>query len=594
MMDSDDEREESASWKGVPGVIVLINVFDPSNHNTAAMGHAATCRMLKHYLRTSSSHYIGVSLYGTEDSDSSAFGIKGVTDIIALSTPALDEFKKLRDLNLSTFKQAKDFELSGALWHCSKVFANCKKQLSSRTVILLTRLDTPPVKADQQPTLKRVDDLVDSNIDIKVINVSPDDYDVDLYYEIFLKAANKGKDFILPKPIWDPKDIETVIHQQSHRHLAVARLTFDIGTGFSISVGVYNLLIRSSHYLNKKVNLESETNEIVTSVTKMMKKSTAEQNSESPMDVDNEEREPKKMPVLKSEVLHYQQYGGERIEFADNELKKIRNPFGPPMLKLLGFKPSRIMCKEKWFLKTGYFLFPNESIIEGSTMPFKAMHQACVETSMVAICVLCTRVNSRPHIVALSPCSHPLGLDVEIGFDVIQIPFVENVRDMPAVEKDETAVSDVQKRFMKGILQQLKFEYKFDMFENPKVQSEFRAIEAIALNEVDIEQFVDTTTPSPEKFEGVQEDLFEELFGPFGPVAPKRPATQRENGGGSKKAKTEFDETEIEERVKFQTVNKYTVPQLRELLKRKQDSSMPALNGLKKDELCNLVYQHYG
>lgn len=593
-MDSDDEREEFVSWKGVPGVIVLINVFDPSNNNTAAVAHVATCRMLKQYLRASSSHYVGVSLFGTEDSDSSAFGIKGVTDIFALTTPALDDFKTLRDVNLSKYKQAKDFELSGALWHCSKMFANCKKQLSARTVILLTRLDTPPVKTDQKPTLKRVDDLVESNIDLRVINVSATDYEVDIFYEILLKAANKGKDFILPKPIWDSTEIERIMHQQSHRHLAVARLTFEIGNGFAISVGVYNLLIRSSHFLNKKVNLDRESNEIVTSVTKTMKVNTAELDSETPMEIDNEQAEQKEMPLLKSEILHYQQYGGERIEFTDNELKKIRNPFGPPMLKLLGFKPARIMCKEKWFLKTGYFLFPNENIIEGSTVPFKAMHQACIETCTVAICVLCTRVNSKPHIVALSPCSRPLGLDVEIGFDVIQIPFVENVRDISnVVEDDETSVSDEQKIFMKDLLQSLHFDYKFDMFENPKVQSEFRAIEAIALDEDDIEPFVDTTKPQSEKFEGIQEDIFEELFGPFGPVAPKRPAAQRENNGGSKKTKIELDETEIENRVKFQTVNKYTVPQLKELLKRKNDSSMPALNGLKKDELCNLVYQYY-
>lgn len=585
---NDDNDEEIATWRGVPGVIVLLNVFDPSNKNTATVGHVATCRMVRHYLRSSSSELVGVCLYGTEDSNVSAFGTKSVIDVIPLTAPTLKDFKKLREIDVSSYEAPKEFKMSDALGACSIMFRNCKKQLLSRTVIILTRLDAAPV--DQKPTLIRVRDLVDFNTDLRIVNIAEDEYEAHEFYTKFLKEANKGKDIDIPKPIWNAKEIEKLMHLQSHRNLAVAKLKFQIDEGFVIGVSVYKLLTKTQH---KKINLDRVDNAVVSSSTKAVKVYTSN-NDEAPMEVDDrEENSLKAMPLLKSEMLYYQEFGGERVEFTDEEMKKLKNPFGPPMIKLLGFKPTDILCKEKWFLKSGYFLFTNENIIEGSTVAFKAMHQACVDTKMVAISVLSTRVNAKPSIVALAPCTHPLGLDVEIGFDVIHIPFVENVRDLPEVEDDEdTAISRQQKGLMKDILETLKFDYRSDMFENPKLQCEYRAVEAIALEEDDLDPFVDTTKQSADKFEDIHADHFEELFGPFEMSAPKR-SIPKESGRNSKRVKSEdLDGSDLKYRVESRTVDKYTVAQLREVLRDIGPEKL-TLTGVKKAELVDLVYKHY-
>lgn len=587
---NDDFDEEVASWKGVPGVVVLVNVYDPSNKNTATVAQVATCRTVRDYLRSSSSELLGVCLYGTEDSNVSAFGTKSVIDVIPLTAPTLNDFKKLREIDVSSYELPEEFKMSDALGACSLMFRNCKKQLLSRTVIILTRLDVAPVDHDQKPTLIRVRDLVDFNTDIRIVNIAEDKYEADGFYTKFLKEANKGKDVDIPNPIWDAKEIAKMMHQQSHRNLAVAKLKFQIEEEFVIGVGVYKLLTKTQH---KKSNLDRTDNALVTSTTKSVKVYTSN-NDETPMEVDDGEETVKTMPLLKSETLYYQEFGGEKVEFTDEEMKKLKNPFGPPIIKLLGFKPANIMCKEKWFLKSGYFLFPNEDIIEGSTVAFKAMHQACVDTKMVAISVLSTRVNAKPSIVALAPCTHPLGLDVEIGFDVIPIPFVENVRDLPEIEDDEdTKVSREQKGFMKDILGKLKFDYRSDMFENPKLQCEYRAVEAIALEEGELDPFVDTTQASTDRFEDIHADNFEELFGPFETSAPKR-SIARESGRNTKKAKTEdFDESDLKERVDSGTVDKYTVPQLKDVLRQIIKPEAQGLTGLKKAQLVELVYKHY-
>ncbi|KAJ8717324.1 hypothetical protein PYW08_005723 [Mythimna loreyi] len=591
-MSSDEETEEYSSWKGIPATLICINIYGPGKLNSAQVAHAATCRMMRQYLRVSSSQLTGVCLFGTEGSNTSVFGIKSVEEVFPLSLPSLDDYKKLKSIDISSLTQSKDLILSDVLWYCNKAFASCKKQLSTRTVIILSRLDIPPLQSDEKPALKRVVDLVDSNIEIKLLNISESDYEKNTFYTKFLIEANKGEEVALPKPVWDHKEVEQLMHQQSHRHLAVARLNFEIGEGLSIGVGVYNLLKSYGQTQQKTVDLHRDTNEILTSVNKTMKVKVP--NVEH-MDVDEQDTEQQTgpVPLLKSEEIHYVTYGEEKIEFTADERKALSNPFGPPMLKLLGFKPVSIMCKEKWYFKSGYFLFPNETIIEGSTVAFKALHQACTEMEKVAICVLCTRVNARPTIVALCPTSKPLGLNADIGFDIICIPFVENVRNIPTFEEDEDIeIATVNKTFMKDILNNLQFNYKPDMFENPKLQAQYNAIEAIALEDEEVEPFRDTTKPDIKSFQEIQDDLFYELFGPFGASAGKKHAS---SGGGpdSKRAKVvDIDENLLQNRLSNQKVKDYTVAQLKDILKYKEISGLPALTGLKKGELVDLVYKH--
>uniref|UniRef100_A0A2H1X3H1 SFRICE_035941 n=1 Tax=Spodoptera frugiperda TaxID=7108 RepID=A0A2H1X3H1_SPOFR len=595
-MSSDDETEQFQSWKGIPATLICINIYGPCKAYSAQLAHTATCRMMRQYLRRASSQLVGVCVYGTEGSNTSVLGIQTVEEIFPLSSPSVEAYKKLRKVDISSLKEAKEMILSDVLWYCNKAFASCKKQLSTRTVIMLSRLDVSPVPTDVKPSLKRVGDLADSNIQINLINISESDYEVDSYYTDFLIQATKQDEVILPKPISNHTEVEQLMYMESHRNLAVARLGFEIGEGFAIGVGVYNLLKSYGDMQMKRSDLDSDTSAVLTSVNKTLKTKVANEDEE--MDCDEQDRTASRpVPVLQSELLYSLQYGGENIEFTAEEKKMLGNPFGPPTLKLLGFKPASVMRKEKWHLKSNYFLFPSESIIEGSVVAFKALHQACTEMNKVAICVLCTRVNARPIIVALSPTSKPLGLDVDLGFDVICIPFIENVRNIPIIEDDDDdeKITKTDKGIMTDIMNQLKFDYKPDMFQNPKTQSLYNAIEAIALEDADVEPFIDTTKPNEKRFEGIQDDLFYEIFGPFtiSSATLKKPASSS-GGPESKRAKLSagVDENVLKERLENNTIETYTVAQLKEILKYKEIPHLPALTGLRKGELVDLVYKY--
>ncbi|CAG9563889.1 unnamed protein product [Danaus chrysippus] len=589
-MESDDEYDDEPMWKGTPGTIILINIFEKSKYNASSNAQVATCQLIRQYLRSASSHYISVCFYGTEESNTSTFDVIPVLQIFPLSAPSLENYEKLKNTNICNLVEAKEFNLSDVLWHCSKMFNSCKKKLSSRTVVMLTRLDVPPAPSDRDRTLNRAIDLVDSNIDIKIINISETEYAIDKYYEKLLKIANRGNDCIPPQPVWNIKDIEKIVFQETHRNIAIAKLNFEIGDNFNIGVSVYTLLKKAGQNNKKNVDLDRESNAIVTSVTNTLKVSN------DVIDEDSQDRSERKVPLLKSELLHYQEFGGERVEFTDEEMKMIKNPFGPPMMKLLGFKPASIICKEKWYFKIGQFLYPNESIVEGSTIAFKALHKACTDMKMVALCILCTRVNSRPVIVALSPCVKPLNLNIDIGFDIVNIPFVEHVRELnvkdDANEDENLVVEIAHKGLMKDIINSTTIDYQPDMFEDPKLQSKYRAIEALALDEDETEPFIDTTKPSIERFQNLPDDLFEELFGPFTSMTLKR-SYPKVTSQQTKKPKIEnFDEELFNTKLKERKIESYTVAQLKNILKYRNIQNLPALNGLKKAELVNLVYTH--
>lgn len=593
-MDSDDEQEESrVSYQGLSGCIILINCYDPLSLNTASKSFEATCEMVRENMRRANSRVIGVCLYGIKETNSSGMAVQNMKQILPLGIPCLQEFQSLLSENINTYGQATDMKLSDVLWQCNKMFTQYRKLLAERTVIILTRLDTPPVQMDRRPTLKRVLDLTELDIALKLVNISKETYKVDPFYEQLLETINKGNEISIPNPVWKSDEIQSQMRQHTHRHLALARLSLQIGD-MSIGVGVYKLVQPCA--MPKKARMLKSTNEIVTSLNRTLKSiPTFEDNNEVE---DVQQDTTKNVPLLKSETLFYQIIGNEKIEFTTNEIDKIKNPFEPRVMKLLGFKPNHILQKEKWFLKSCSFLFPNETIIEGSTIAFKALHQACIDTSMIALCVLCTRANSKPNIVALNPCVKPLGLDIDIGFDIIYIPFLENMKDIPDITIDDGEIQTPDQAhsiFMKDILDTLTFEYKSDTFENPRLQCLYRAIESLALNEESTKPFVDTTKPEQSRFQTVDSEVFYELFGPFGAIAKKRPASTENSI--PKRATTSHHDNIDEElltcRIERNHIDKYTVKELKDILKWINPPQLPALTGLKKGELVNLVYKYY-
>ncbi len=68
----------------------------------------------------------------------------------------------------------------------------------------------------------------------------------------------------------------------------------------------------------------------------------------------------------------------------------------------MGFKPvARV--KQQYNIHNSYFLYPEESAIQGSTTVLTALYRELLAQSKAAICRFIPRVNSAPAFVALLP-----------------------------------------------------------------------------------------------------------------------------------------------------------------------------------------------
>ena len=109
---------------------------------------------------------------------------------------------------------------------------------------------------------------------------------------------------------------------------------------------------------------------------------------------------------------------------------------------LMGFKP-RSRLKDQYCVKKPYFLYPDESVVEGSTKLFYTMLLTLHEQNKVAICRLITMDRGEPRFVALLPQLEELDDHhnqlTPPGFHVITLPYAEEMRKVPHGEAQPEA-----------------------------------------------------------------------------------------------------------------------------------------------------------
>jgi ATP-dependent DNA helicase 2 subunit 1 len=307
-----------------------------------------------------------------------------------------------------------------------------------------------------------------------------------------------------------------------------------LGPGLELGVGVY-CMVRET----KKpsfVSLYKKTNEEVKTQTKLLCQDTGS-------------------VLLPTDIKYYQMLGDEKVKFEKEEMDEIKK-FGDTGINLLGF---RAISKLKWhhYVKPASFIYPDETVVNGSTTLFSALHQKCIARKVAAICKFLPRANSCPQIVALVPQEEELDeCNVQIcppGFNVIFLPYAEDLRkvDLPKPSK----ASDEQIDKAKKIIRKLMFNFQSESFENPVLQKHYRTLEAIALEHENVEEINDLTLPDVNQIDKRAGKVIDEfkltVFPPgFNPDAriTKRKATTE--GGQTKKPKVDPNSVDVESTAK--------------------------------------------
>ncbi|KAK2094574.1 X-ray repair cross-complementing protein 6 [Saguinus oedipus] len=525
---------------------------------------------------------LAVVFYGTEK-DKNSVNFKNIYVLQELDNPGakrileLDQFKGQQGQKRfqELMGHGSDYSLSEVLWVCANLFSDVQFKMSHKRIMLFTNEDNPhgndSAKASRART--KAGDLRDTGIFLDLMHLKkPGGFDISLFYRDIISIAEDEDLRVHFEESSKLEDLLRKVRAKETRKRALSRLKLKLNKDIVISVGIYNLVQKALK--PPPIKLYRETNEPVKTKTQTFNTSTGGL-------------------LLPSDTKRSQIYGSRQIILEKEETEELKR-FDDPGLMLMGFKPV-VMLKKHHYLRPSLFVYPEESLVIGSSTLFSALLIKCLEKEVAALCRYTPRRNIPSYFVALVPQDEELD-DQKIqvtppGFQLVFLPFADDKRKMPFTEKIMATPEQVDK--MKAIVEKLRFTYRSDSFENPVLQQHFRNLEALALDLMEPEQAVDLTLPKVEAMNkrlGSLVDEFKELVYPpdYNPEGKVTKRKHDNEGSGSKRPKVEYSEEELKTHISKGTLGKFTVPMLKEACR-----AYGLKSGLKKQELLEALTKHF-
>ncbi|XP_068955523.1 X-ray repair cross-complementing protein 6 isoform X2 [Petaurus breviceps papuanus] len=546
------EAEGNSKYSGRDSLIFLVDaskaMFEPQDEDQGTSFDLTIQCIQSVYsskIISSDRDLLAVVFYGT-DKDKNSVNFRNVYVLHELDTPGakrireFDQFKgeKGEEHFRELIGHGSDYSLSEALWVCANLFSAVRLKMSHKRIMLFTNDDNPhgkdSAKASRAKT--KASDLRDTGIFLDLMNLKkPGGFDVSLFYRDIITPAQDEDLGVHFEESGKLEDLLRKVRAKETRKRSLARLKLKLGKDVALTVGIFNMVQKAVR--PSPVRLYRETNEQVKTKTRTFNVETGSL-------------------LLPSDTKRAQMYGGHQIVMEKEETEELKK-FDEPGLVLIGFKPL-FMLKQHHFLRPSLFVYPEESLVNGSTTLFTALLTKCLEKEVLALCRYTPRQSSPPCFVALVPQEEELDAqNVQVtppGFQLVFLPYADDKRKVPFTEKVTANPEQVDK--MKAIVRKLRFKYRSDSFENPVLQQYFRNLEALALEKEECEHAPDLTHGS---------------------------------GPGEKQPKLELSEEELKAHVQKGTLGKLTVPILKEACRvhRLKASST------KKQELLDLLTQHF-
>ncbi|XP_051524141.1 X-ray repair cross-complementing protein 5-like [Myxocyprinus asiaticus] len=466
--------------------------------------------------------------------------------------------------------------LGDALWCCSNLYSDIKLRLSHKRLMIFTCRDNPhggDNAKDRQARTKAAD-LKETGVVVDLMHLTkPGGFNVSLFFCDIVSPPEEERELGLQlEPCEKLEDLQKRVRAKELKKRAQSRLTFSLGEGVNLAVGVYVLSRTATK--PSAVRLSRDNNEPVRSKTRIFHTHSGSL-------------------LLPSDTKRAQVYGNKQIVMVKDEVDEIKK-FDDPGLVLMGFKPMDRL-KLHHHLRPALFIYPEEEQISGSSCMFTALLLKCSEKNAFALCKYIPRRNTPPRFVALVPQREELDKSqtqaTPPGFHVIFLPYADDIRTLDAHRCPSASDEQVDK--MKEIVHKLCFKYKSDAYENPILQQHYRNLEALALDMLAPEPIEDFTMPKVKMIDdhlGSLAQEFKDLVCPLGynpegkPAAKHKPA-ESGGGGAEKKPKVEMSEQELRDLVAKGTLCKLTVPVLKDACKQFGVRT----TGTKKQELIDAL-----
>lgn len=514
---------------------------------------------LKQKLSWNRQDWMGLVLFGTKECvpQSDMKNILTIQKLLPVSLDCLKEVIKIDEEN--KWEQYRDsassteYPLHDVLLHSAQLFYTMNVTMPVKRVILFTCQDNPQLSNDEKHRIRaQAKAYNDLSINLFIVGLG-ESWDHNLFYKD-LEILSRGIDADLYKTTSVNDLMDQVILMSRNMASLPCRFSEDV----CIDIVLRNFVAKTQYL--KPVKISRETNAPLTSITfyKVAKEEGEDEDDENETDLMQTQR-------LSATDLQYSiKCGGERVSFNWRE-KKTMKAIGTPGINILGIKPISFTLLNHF--AAPYFLSPShKSTRKDNDLFFDALVNKCNEKKLMIIAIVTIRKRSPPLLYAMLPYVD------KGGFYLYRMPFQDEVRILndkfpQYVFDQKTTKCPSNPRaitLLEEIIKKIGINDEPKMCSNPKLQSQLKAIEALALDLRQSESFVDETLPQTERMREKVKDLLEKYNSIFEIDEPPIKMFK-----GSKEATEKFEsltKEQIRELVKNNSIRGYNMPQLKTLL----------------------------
>lgn len=606
--EDDDEQIDDSGYKTVKdAVLFAIDISDSmlkkpedstgKKEDTDSPALAAlkcAYQLMQQRIISNPNDMMGILLFGTEQSkfsEEESMTYPNCYILSDLDVPAAADVKRLRNLveeeqeasNLLVPSKS-DVSLGNVLFCANRIFTTRAPNFSSRRLFLVTDNDQPHTEDKQlrSAAAVRAKDLYDLGVIIELFPIARPDtgFDRSRFYDDIV-YRNIPNDPEAPAPISHAarasksgdgisllQSLLSSISSKAAPRRALFSLPFEIGPGLKIGIKGYILIKRQEVVRSCYIWTGGEKLQIAVGATSQLAEDSARK-------------------IEKVEIKRAFTFGGEKIIFTDEELKKVRH-LGDPLLRVIGFKPLSMLPIWASY-RASMFVYPDDADFIGSTRTFSALQQNMLKKEKFALCWFIPRRNATPVLAAAIPGAEKLDDEgnqiTPPGLWLVPLPTADDIRQNPDTELVRAPDSLVD--LMRVVVQQLmlpKQVYDPKKYPNPHLQWFYRVLQSLALDEDLPEQAEDKTVPRYRQIAkragqyvidwGTElEKQYSSWFAGRGaatkklPVGMKREAPE-DGAGNSKRVKSEpagGDMTEAQVRLLWETndLSNLRIPQLK-------------------------------
>ena len=479
-----------------------------------------------------------------------AFNIKRIKIMSLNCDPEINKINYKKELNeiFSPIEEITNSNLNNALWIVHSLLKNYDKKIYKRRIFLFTDNDDPITNMQEKNIcIQRAKDMNDSDITIELFPMNFDNKRFNLsnfYAQIIPYNSDEdgGNDNLLSiEQCTDRlRELTKRIRQKEIKKRTLGKCPFFLTNNTKIYMNVYSTVKRSNK--GKIYTVDGKTNKLLKGLNSIQCKDTGTE-------------------LYPEQVGTYQLYGNKRIIFSKEEMNKIKF-FEEPGMKLLGFK-SIESIKPYYNVHESYFIYPNELFSNGSGTLVDAMIKQMLNKNKCAIVKFVSREGSVVKICALMPQAEKYDEDyfqTPPGFNMIILPWADDIRSnseiMAKYPKELPKVNEEQSELAKKIIKKMNISFDCRAFENIELQKFYSTLQALALEENNIEQVDDTMQPHTEGLEkvlkGLDENFRKTIFGENGGL----PKDLMEKYQGRKRQRSKSVDSESSESLNKKKRNK--------------------------------------